>query len=131
MNEEACCAISAPAAAAHDHCSWCTGRLRLTLETAYLFLSKTTVDGQNVLWVLGAVLQHFVVLVLVAKEDGKKDGCLDMNAVQEGKTRKARKETNIAVDVVDFILTYNVRVVYKESASIVFVERIYDRANLM
>jgi hypothetical protein len=33
----------------------------------------------------------------------KKDGCLDMNAVQEGKTRKARKETNIAVDMVDFI----------------------------
>jgi hypothetical protein len=73
MNEEACCAISAPAAAAHDHCSWCTGRLLLlTLETAYLFLSKTTVDGQNVIWVLGAVLQHFVVLMWPRTATGRR-----------------------------------------------------------
>ena len=72
------------------------------------------------------------MVVLVAKDCAwKKDGCLDMKAVEEGKKRKARKETNIAVDMVDFILTYNVRVEYKESASIAFVERIYDRANLM
>ena len=56
------------------------------------------------------MLLHFAV-PLVANADDWKDGCLDMNAAHAGKADKARRETKVAVVVVDIIRTYNVRAI--------------------